>query len=143
MLASKRLRLIAGSFHRVAAATTVEILISISLLRSHYKGQCSDATRAPRWRPGLVRSSNARFRPLFNRFSAERRVADVFEQLRQAQQSQDSSDKGKPVGGALGAMLGGLGIKLRDVDSFAVKNPNGLFTNQTSRGGQYGNGENI
>ena len=38
MLASKRLRLIAGSFHRVAAATTVEILISISLLRSHYNG---------------------------------------------------------------------------------------------------------
>ena len=53
---------------------------------------------------------------------------DAFEQLRLTHQSQNTSGKGKPLGGALGAMLGSLGLKLQDVDSFSLRNPNGLFT---------------
>jgi hypothetical protein len=54
---------------------------------------------------------------------------DMFEQLRlAADRAGTTSGKGKPLGGALGAMLGGLGIKLRDVDSFGLNQPNGLVT---------------
>jgi len=64
---------------------------------------------------------------------------DAFEQLRQAQQSQDTSGKGKLLGGALGATLGGLGIKLRDVDAFGLQSPNGLFTKDVDMMGMFRN----
>jgi hypothetical protein len=66
-------------------------------------------------------------------------MADMFEQLRLAQQAQDTPGKGKPLSGALGAMLGGLGIKLYDVDAFSLKNPNGLFTKDVDMTGLFRN----
>jgi hypothetical protein len=64
---------------------------------------------------------------------------DSFEQLRQAQQRQPNDASGKRLGGALGAMLGSLGISLRDVDAFAIKHPNGLFTQDVDMAGLWRN----